>query len=74
VRDYCGAHGYRHADGTIKPVGLQITYAIRYPGQFFKRRLDGVSIGGLAGLVGLGGGEFRFDILMYVVGYLAGKA
>lgn len=28
-----------------------------------------VPIGGLAGLVGLGGGEFRLPVLMYVVGY-----
>jgi uncharacterized membrane protein YfcA len=30
-----------------------------------------VPIGGLAGLVGLGGGEFRLPVLMYVVGYPA---
>src|SRR5262249_48566291 len=28
-----------------------------------------VPIGGLAGLVGLGGGEFRLPVLMYVIGY-----
>src|SRR5262245_107120 len=33
-----------------------------------------VPIGGLAGLVGLGGGEFRLPILMYVVGYPAKTA
>ena len=33
-----------------------------------------VPIGGLAGLVGLGGGEFRLPVLMYVVGYPAKAA
>jgi uncharacterized membrane protein YfcA len=33
-----------------------------------------VPIGGLAGLVGLGGGEFRLPVLMYVVGYPAKMA
>jgi uncharacterized protein len=33
-----------------------------------------VPIGGLAGLVGLGGGEFRLPVLMYVVGYPARAA
>jgi len=33
-----------------------------------------VPIGGLAGLVGLGGGEFRLPVLMYVVGYPARTA
>jgi uncharacterized protein len=33
-----------------------------------------VPIGGLAGLVGLGGGEFRLPVLMYVVGYPAKTA
>jgi uncharacterized protein len=33
-----------------------------------------VPIGGLAGLVGLGGGEFRLPVLMYVVGYSARTA
>src|SRR5260370_4450549 len=33
-----------------------------------------VPIGGLAGLVGLVGGEFRLPVLMYVVGYPARTA
>ena len=33
-----------------------------------------VPIGGLAGLVGLGGGEFRLPVLMYAVGYPAKTA
>ena len=33
-----------------------------------------VPIGGLAGLVGLGGGEFRLPVLMYAVGYPARTA
>jgi uncharacterized protein len=33
-----------------------------------------VPIGGLGGLVGLGGGEFRLPVLMYVVGYPAKTA
>ena len=33
-----------------------------------------VPIGGLVGLVGLGGGEFRLPVLMYVVGYPARTA
>jgi len=33
-----------------------------------------VPIGGLAGLVGLGGGEFRLPVLMYIVGYPARTA
>jgi uncharacterized membrane protein YfcA len=33
-----------------------------------------VPIGGLTGLVGLGGGEFRLPVLMYVVGYSAKTA
>jgi uncharacterized protein len=33
-----------------------------------------VPIGGLAGFVGLGGGEFRLPVLMYVVGYPARTA
>jgi len=36
--------------------------------------LDGAFIGGLAGLVGLGGGEFRLPVLMYIVGYPARTA
>src|SRR5437016_13948617 len=33
-----------------------------------------IPIGGLAGLVGLGGGEFRVPVLMYAVGYPAKTA
>jgi uncharacterized membrane protein YfcA len=33
-----------------------------------------VPIGGLAGLVGLGDGEFRLPVLIYVVGYPARTA
>ena len=33
-----------------------------------------IPIGGLAGLVGLGGGEFRLPVLMYAVGYPAKTA
>ena len=42
--------------------------AIRCP--YFQKAFGWcVPIGGLAGLVGLGGGEFRLPVLMYVVGY-----
>src|SRR6516165_2926286 len=47
--------------------------AIRCP-YFQKAFAWCVPIGGLAGLVGLGGGEFRLPILMYVVGYPARTA
>jgi uncharacterized membrane protein YfcA len=44
--------------------------AIRCP--YFQKAFGWcVPIGGLAGLVGLGGGEFRLPVLMYVVGYPA---
>src|SRR6516164_1502922 len=47
--------------------------AIRCP--YFQKALGWcVPIGGLAGLVGLGGGEFRLPVLMYVVGYPARTA
>jgi uncharacterized protein len=47
--------------------------AIRCP--YFQKAFGWcVPIGGLAGLVGLGGGEFRLPVLMYVVGYPARKA
>src|SRR5215469_2752490 len=47
--------------------------AIRCP--YFQRAFGWcVPIGGLAGLVGLGGGEFRLPVLMYVVGYPARTA
>jgi uncharacterized membrane protein YfcA len=47
--------------------------AIRCP--YFQKAFGwSVPIGGLAGLVGLGGGEFRLPILMYVVGYPAKTA
>jgi uncharacterized membrane protein YfcA len=42
--------------------------AIRCP--YFQKAFGWCNpIGGLAGLVGLGGGEFRLPVLMYVVGY-----
>ena len=42
--------------------------AIRCP--YFQKAFGwSVPIGGLTGLVGLGGGEFRLPVLMYVVGY-----
>jgi uncharacterized membrane protein YfcA len=47
--------------------------AIRCP-YFQKAFAWCVPIGGLAGLVGLGGGEFRLPVLMYVVGYSARTA
>src|SRR5262249_1720653 len=47
--------------------------AIRCP-YFQKAFAWSVPIGGLAGLVGLGGGEFRLPVLMYVVGYPARMA
>jgi uncharacterized membrane protein YfcA len=47
--------------------------AIRCP--YFQKAFGWcVPIGGLAGLVGLGGGEFRLPVLMYVVGYPASTA
>jgi uncharacterized membrane protein YfcA len=47
--------------------------AIRCP--YFQKAFGWcVPIGGLAGLVGLGGGEFRLPVLMYVVGYSARTA
>jgi uncharacterized protein len=47
--------------------------AIRCP--YFQKAFGWcVPIGGLAGLVGLGGGEFRLPVLMYVVGYPARTA
>jgi uncharacterized protein len=47
--------------------------AIRCP--YFQKAFGwSVPIGGLAGLVGLGGGEFRLPVLMYVVGYPAKAA
>jgi uncharacterized protein len=47
--------------------------AIRCP--YFQKALGwSVPIGGLAGLVGLGGGEFRLPVLMYIVGYPARTA
>src|SRR4029077_5502731 len=47
--------------------------AIRCP--YFQKAFGWcVPIGGLAGLVGLGGGEFRLPVLMYVVGYPAKTA
>jgi uncharacterized membrane protein YfcA len=47
--------------------------AIRCP--YFRKAFGWcVPIGGLAGLVGLGGGEFRLPVLMYVVGYPARTA
>jgi uncharacterized membrane protein YfcA len=47
--------------------------AIRCP--YFQKALGCcVPIGGLAGLVGLGGGEFRLPVLMYVIGYPARTA
>jgi Sulfite exporter TauE/SafE len=47
--------------------------AIRCP--YFQKAFGwSVPIGGLAGLVGLGGGEFRLPVLMYVVGYPARTA
>jgi len=47
--------------------------AIRCP--YFQKAFGWcVPIGGLTGLVGLGGGEFRLPVLMYVVGYPARTA
>jgi uncharacterized membrane protein YfcA len=47
--------------------------AIRCP--YFQKAFGwSIPIGGLAGLVGLGGGEFRLPVLMYVVGYPARAA
>jgi uncharacterized protein len=47
--------------------------AIRCP--YFQKSFGWcVPIGGLAGLVGLGGGEFRLPVLMYVIGYPARTA
>src|SRR5215813_8208313 len=47
--------------------------AIRCP--YFQKAFGWcVPIGGLAGLVGLGGGEFRLPVLMYVIGYPAKTA
>ena len=47
--------------------------AIRCP--YFQKAFGWcVPIGGLAGLVGLGGGEFRLPVLMYIVGYPARTA
>jgi uncharacterized membrane protein YfcA len=47
--------------------------AIRCP--YFQKAFGWcVPIGGLAGLVGLGGGEFRLPVLMYVVDYPARTA
>src|SRR5215469_10937445 len=47
--------------------------AIRCP--YFQRAFGWcVPIGGLAGLVGLGGAEFRLPVLIYVVGYPARTA
>src|SRR5262249_8143573 len=47
--------------------------AIRCP--FFQKAFGWcVPFGGLAGLVGVGGGEFRLPVLMYVVGYPARTA
>jgi len=47
--------------------------AIRCP--YFQKAFGWcVPIGGLAGLVGLGGGEFRLPVLLYVVGYPARTA
>jgi uncharacterized protein len=47
--------------------------AIRCP--YFQKAFGWcVPIGGLAGLVGLGGGEFRLPVMMYVVGYPARTA
>jgi uncharacterized membrane protein YfcA len=47
--------------------------AVRCP--YFQKAFGwSVPIGGLAGLVGLGGGEFRLPVLMYVVGYPARTA
>src|SRR5258707_11660028 len=43
--------------------------------RFFRRAFGWcIPIGGLAGLVGLGGGEFRLPVLMYAVGYPAKTA
>src|SRR5215813_14253365 len=47
--------------------------AIRCP--YFQKAFGwSLPIGALAGLVGLGGGEFRLPVLMYVVGYPARTA
>jgi hypothetical protein len=42
---------------------------------YFRRAFSwSVPIGGLAGLIGLGGGEFRLPVLMYAVGFDAKSA
>jgi uncharacterized protein len=42
---------------------------------FFRRAFGWcVPIGGLGGLIGLGGGEFRLPVLMHVVGFEAKSA
>src|SRR5205085_3231459 len=43
--------------------------------RYFRRAFGWcVPIGGLAGLIGLGGGEFRLPVLMYGIGYDARTA
>ena len=47
--------------------------AIRCP--YFRRAFGWcIPIGGLGGLIGLGGGEFRLPLLMYAIGYDARSA
>src|SRR6516165_8076936 len=61
------------SDGSSSQPALQIAHAGRCP--YFQKALGCcVPIGGLAGLVGLGGGEFRLPVLMYVIGYPARTA
>jgi uncharacterized membrane protein YfcA len=51
--------------------GMLRTISCRY---FQRAFLFAVPIGGLAGLIGLGGGEFRLPVLIQVIGFPARTA
>jgi uncharacterized membrane protein YfcA len=52
---------------------MPLELTLRCP--FFRRAFGWcVPIGGLGGLIGLGGGEFRLPILMYAIGFDAKSA
>jgi uncharacterized membrane protein YfcA len=57
----------------ISPRGVPMRQAISCP--YFQKAFGWcVPIGGLAGLIGLGGGEFRLPVLMHSVGFDAKAA
>jgi hypothetical protein len=53
-----------------RELGSSMTRAVGCP--YFRRAFGWcVPIGGLGGLIGLGGGEFRLPVLMYGIGFNA---